>query len=57
MRDIRKIALGLGIVGILVMAYMGCDRLKGTLNVNQQPVVEFVNVPLDSSLFNFAPTV
>jgi hypothetical protein len=53
----RKIALGAGILIVLALVYLGCDRLKGTLNVNQRPVVEFVNVPLDSTLFSFAPTV
>jgi hypothetical protein len=57
MHDMRKIALGVGILTLLGLVYLGCDRLKGTLNTNQRPVVEFVNVPLDSSLFSFAPTV
>ena len=37
--------------------FWSCDRLDGTIEENKPPVVEFVNVPLDSSQFSFAPTV
>ena len=57
MRKIAKIAFAVGCLGLVVWGYIGCDRLKGTLNPNQQPVVEFVNVPLDSTSFNYAPII
>jgi len=57
MRTIGKIAFAVGCLGLVVWGYIGCDRLKGTLNANQQPVVEFVNVPLDSSSFGYAPII
>ena len=44
----------------LVMAggiFWSCDRLDGEVTGNQPPVAEFVNVPLDSSQFSYAPTV
>jgi hypothetical protein len=34
-----------------------CDRLSGDVAGNQAPTVAFVNVPLDSSQFSYAPTV
>ncbi|RPH96434.1 hypothetical protein EHM69_01385 [candidate division KSB1 bacterium] len=46
-------ALALALVGI----YWGCDRLTGDEDTNQLPTVYFVNVPLDSSVFNYAPVV
>ncbi|MBU1936516.1 hypothetical protein KKG05_03890, partial [bacterium] len=57
MRNIYRIAL-LGVLLALIAGWqIGCDRMNGTLNVNQPPNVEFVNIPPDSSLFNYAPTV
>jgi len=57
MRDIYRITLLAGFLLLVVGGYVGCDRLKGTLNANQRPIVEFVNVPIDSSGFNYAPIV
>ena len=37
--------------------FWGCNRLDGKEDTNQSPVVAFVNVPLDSSEFNYAPVV
>ncbi len=57
MRNIYRIAL-LGILLALIAGWqIGCDRMSGTLDTNQMPNVEFVNIPLDSSLFNYAPIV
>lgn len=57
MRTIGKIAFAVGCLGVALWGYVGCDRLKGTLSANQQPVVEFVNVPLDSTSFSYAPII
>jgi hypothetical protein len=57
MRDIYRITLLGGFLLLVVGGYVGCDRLKGTLNENQRPIVEFVNVPIDSSGFNYAPII
>jgi hypothetical protein len=46
-------ALALALVGL----FWGCNRLTNKVNENQAPVVSFVNVPLDSSVFNYAPVV
>ncbi len=37
--------------------FWGCNRLDGKEDPNQPPVVAFVNVPLDSSIFSYAPVV
>lgn len=57
MRDIYRIALLAGFLALAAGWQIGCDRLKGTLDANQPPIVEFVNVPLDSTHFIYAPRV
>ena len=57
MRAIYRIALLVGLLALIVGGYVGCDRYKGTLTSNQQPVVTFINVSVDSSLFNYAPII
>jgi hypothetical protein len=42
---------------VITAAFWGCDRLKNSVSENQIPVVYFVNVPPDSSVFNYAPLV
>lgn len=49
------IAVALGL--LLAAGFWGCDRLKGDPNPNQIPEVFLVNVPLDSSTFNYAPVL
>ncbi|MBM3325825.1 MAG: hypothetical protein FJY65_02420 [Calditrichaeota bacterium] len=45
----------------LFISLAGCDLmpgdLKGTVESNQNPVVEFANVPADSDVFSYAPVV
>jgi len=49
------------LIAVLITAlagvYWGCSRLTGDNDENQVPVVFFVNVPLDSTVFNYAPVV
>ncbi len=47
------------IAGMLLLALMlaGCGNMEGDQDVNIPPSVRFVTVPLDSSEFNYAPTV
>ncbi|MDD5089239.1 MAG: hypothetical protein PHI18_10660, partial [bacterium] len=49
------IAVALGLM--LVIGYWGCHRLIGDPSQNQIPEVFLVNVPLDSSTFNYAPVL
>ncbi|MDP8205506.1 MAG: hypothetical protein P9L92_02495 [Candidatus Electryonea clarkiae] len=42
----------------LVCAFLtGCADIEGELDENQHPTVGFVTVPLDSSVFSFAPVI
>lgn len=41
----------------IATAFWGCKRLDGDPAENLLPEVSFVNVPLDSTVFNFAPVV
>ncbi|MBI5058175.1 hypothetical protein HZB60_00155 [candidate division KSB1 bacterium] len=42
---------------IAVFVFDGCDRLTGDANPNAAPDVRFVNTPMDTSTFNYAPIV
>jgi hypothetical protein len=42
---------------IATFLFYGCDRMNGKQNDNQAPIVEFVNTPMDTSTFNYAPIV
>jgi hypothetical protein len=41
----------------LVLSYWGCNRLSDKPSENQPPEVHFVNIPLDSTTFDYAPVV
>lgn len=41
----------------LVTSYWGCSRIKNDFSENKPPEVHFVNIPLDSTTFNYAPVV
>lgn len=43
--------------GLLIGLAAGCDRLNDTPNSNQSPTVRFVNFPVDSTEFSYAPIV
>ncbi len=57
MRNIYRIALLGALLALTAGWHIGCDRMKGRPDANQRPNVEFVNIPPDSSLFNYAPIV
>jgi hypothetical protein len=40
-----------------IMLWNGCGKMTGEVNTNQPPTVRFVNVPVDSDSFNYAPIV
>lgn len=48
----------LSAIGLLILAGLSsCDLIKDDENPNQMPEVWFINVPVDSSEFNYAPEV
>ena len=53
MRILLTVFVTLALMGI----YWGCDRLSGDPDPNKLPEVHFINVPLDSTIFSFAPVV
>jgi hypothetical protein len=53
MKILFTAALAMTLVGM----FWGCDRVTGKHDENQIPVVSFVNIPLDSSRFAYAPVV
>ncbi|MFZ5432799.1 MAG: hypothetical protein ACOZB3_03395 [Calditrichota bacterium] len=51
-------AIVAALVGVtLISLFWGCDLMDGKFNENQAPEVYLVNVPFDSSTFNYAPVV
>lgn len=57
MRYPARVSLAVFATLALMGIYWGCDRLSGDPDANQLPEVHFINVPLDSSVFSFAPVV
>lgn len=56
MQLIRIIALS--VIGLLIIAGLSsCDLMKDSESANQAPDVWFINVPVDSSEFSYAPEV
>lgn len=43
--------------GLLMALVVGCDRLNDTPSSNQSPTVRFVNFPVDSTEFSYAPII
>jgi hypothetical protein len=52
-----RVYLAVFVALALMAGYWGCDRLSGEPDANQLPEVRFINVPLDSTTFNYAPVV
>ena len=42
---------------IILTGLTSCDLMKGDENANQAPEIWFINVPIDSSEFSYAPEV
>ena len=57
MRFHTRVSLAVFVTLALMGLYWGCDRLSGDPDPNQLPEVRFINVPLDSTTFSFAPVV
>lgn len=53
----KSIFLIAALTVVTAAVFWGCDRLTGDPDANQLPEVFFVNVPLDSTVFNYAPVV
>lgn len=51
------ILLGFLLIALSFSLLSGCADMKGTINENVPPNVDFVTVPKDSSSFNFAPII
>lgn len=50
---VKKLVLVISVLMMIALLLPGCtDTLKGELNPNQQPIVEFVNIPPDGQNFS-----
>lgn len=57
MRHRTRIVLTVLAALAMMWVYWGCDRLEGDKTPNQLPIVSFINVPVDSTVFSYAPVV